>query len=291
MVAHKFEHFTRQLPSDVVANTKVHTHPAANLIVFKPNTFLDDEVELQDYHIILPNSTPPRMRIESREYEFKKGRLIAIPADTKVKCAYSAFTSQYTVMNINKGFFRGIAKEITGKSDISFYRINSPYSSRLLDHIIHFGEEIEYNKGACPLMIQSISIQIAIQILRETGSDAQSHNRSIPTDNDYIKKAIEYMYSYYSSNIRIEDICKQIHLSPYYFIRMFKDRTGQTPYEFLLSVRMEKAESMLKSGSYSIGEVAKLSGYINATHFSRTFKRVNGVPPSLYRKNYSTGKK
>lgn len=94
------------------------------------------------------------------------------------------------------------------------------------------------------------------------------------------------MTTFYNANIKIEDICKEIHLSPYHFMRMFKDKTRQSPHEFLLSVRVEKAEEMLKLGNYSIEEVARLCGFVNTAHFSNHFKRVRGMPPSKYRRKY-----
>ena len=96
------------------------------------------------------------------------------------------------------------------------------------------------------------------------------------------------MHAYYNSNIKIDDICNQINISPYHFIRMFKAKTGTTPHEYLLGIRVNKAEEMLKKGIYSIEEVARLCGYIDASHFSSYFKRVLGVTPSAYKKKYFT---
>ena len=50
------------------------------------------------------------------------------------------------------------------------------------------------------------------------------------------------MTDFYNANIKIDDICREIHLSPYYFMRIFKEQIGQSPHRFLLSVRMSKAE-------------------------------------------------
>ena len=95
---------------------------------------------------------------------------------------------------------------------------------------------------------------------------------------------MEYMVAFYNANIRIDDICKQIHLSPYYFIRIFKKSTGLSPHEFLLSIRIGKAEEILKKGDYSIGEVAKFCGFANTAHFSTYFKKVKGISPSEYKR-------
>jgi Transcriptional regulator containing an amidase domain and an AraC-type DNA-binding HTH domain len=65
---------------------------------------------------------------------------------------------------------------------------------------------------------------------------------------------------------------------------MFKAHTGITPHQYLIKVRLEKAEDMLKSGNYKVDEVAKLCGFVSTAHFTTVFKRAKGTLPSKYRK-------
>lgn len=263
-----FKNFIYQIPSDIFA--KPEKYGTNNIIIFRPTTYIVGmEVYLRDYHICLPTSELPPMRVEQREYQFKKGRLLVFTPETRMMCTKYAPTSRYVSVCINRDFFHRIALEVTGKSNISFPYMNNPYTGKLLKLISSFEEEMQYNKGSSPLMLESISTQIVIQILRETGSDGIEKKR-LPCEQNYINLALEYMVAFYNANIRIEDICRQIHLSPYYFIRMFKNRTDQSPHEFLLSVRVNKAEEMLrKRGGHRRG--GKVLWFFQCRPFFKSF--------------------
>jgi len=88
-----------------------------------------------------------------------------------------------------------------------------------------------------------------------------------------VRLASEYMQAYFSSNIAIEDICNEIHVSSYHFIRMFKQQTGMSPHQYLLNLRIGKAKEFLFSGDHPIAAAAALCGFLSASHFSTTFKR------------------
>ena len=281
----RFKRFLNQIPSDIRQNTDCCA--TANIAVFRPRSFVSGSgsVILEDYHFAFPTSNPPAIKIENNLYQFKKGRLITFVPDTKMMCVSEADTRPYVAMNIKKQFFEEIAYEATGKKP-SLQLTDNPYRPKLLHLIEDLEEEIIHDTACSPLAIQSISTQIVIWLLRETGKDSKAFSELLPEDKNYIKIAREFMNTYYDSNIKIEDICKQIHISPYYFIRMYKERTGKSPHEYLLSVRMGKADGLLKKGHYSIDEVAKLSGFINTSHFSKCFKRVMGVSPSRYKKEF-----
>jgi len=283
-MAEEFKNFLNQIPKEIMDKTETHSN--TNMIIFRPTSYIiGQKTYLEDYHFILPTSEPPPLRIEQQVYHFTKGKLISVSAETWISCTKSPSTRPYISMMVKKDFFREISRECVGHEEVSFSRINNYYSSHLVNLIDRFEEEIKEFQYDSPLMLQSINIQIAIQLLRESGCQNEVRAKKLPLDQNYIKRAIEYMTVYYNAKISISDICREIHLSPYYFIRMFKEATGLSPHEFILSIRVSKAEELLKKGS-PIQEVAKLCGFVNSAHFSNHFKRVMGMPPSEYKRKY-----
>jgi len=137
------------------------------------------------------------------------------------------------------------------------------------------------------LMLQSICVQLAIQVLRCMDNDAAGAKK-YDRENNYVSKAIDYMQAYGNAGISINDICREINLSPFYFIRLFKAQTGKTPHQYLLEIRLQKAETLLQQGGYSVEEVAHLCGFIHPGHFSSLFRRMMGTTPSEYRKKRIT---
>lgn len=282
-MAETFRNFLDQIPPVIRAETEVHFDP--NIIVFRPASFIiGSETYLEDYHFILPTSDPPPLKIEGQEHWLKKGKLIPLAPETRLLCTKPAPTGKYIALNIKKDFLERITREVVDTTDVTFPRIYNPYTIQLINLICSFEEELENYKYSSPLMLESISTQIVIQILREAGISPRVKEKESSADNKYVNMAKDYIKAFYSANIKIADICEEIHLSPYYFMRIFKDQTGQSPHEFLLSFRMSKAEEFLRRGNYSIEEVARLCGFVNSAHFSNHFKRVKGMPPSEYRR-------
>lgn len=285
-----FQNFINQIPSDI--HVKTETNFDAKMVIFRPQSFvIGVEAYFHDYHILLPTSNPPPLRIERQVHQFKKGKLLPFAPETRMLNTEYAPSRPYIAMNIKRDFLQQIARDAIGITEVSFSRMNNPYSSKLVNLICIFEEELKNSQYQCPLMLQSISTQIAIQILRETGNDNNVKKKKLPIDRNYVNQAKEYMIAFYNGNIKIEDICKEIHLSPYHFMRMFKAETGQSSHEFLLSLRVGKAEEMLRIGNYSIEEVARLCGFVSSAHFSNHFKRVRGIPPSEYKRKYFIMKK
>lgn len=86
--------------------------------------------------------------------------------------------------------------------------------------------------------------------------------------------------NYLSSDISIDKIVEISHMSNTYFRKLFLKKFGTTPKKYLISKRLIHAESLLACGTYSIKEVAELSGFSDEKYFSRTVKAAYGVPPS-----------
>ena len=112
---------------------------------------------------------------------------------------------------------------------------------------------------------------------------------SLKTDNAHvveeINKATLYFNEHYSEDISIDDYAQNNHVSVSWFIRTFKQCTGSTPMQYILSKRIYNAEILLHDSTYNVTEIAEIVGYDNPLYFSRIFKKVKGISPSEYRKN------
>ncbi len=87
----------------------------------------------------------------------------------------------------------------------------------------------------------------------------------------------------YSENLTVSDIAEGVYLSPTYVRLLFKQETGETLFEYLTKVRIEKAKEMLRDPHYKFYEVCYAVGYSDPSHFSKLFKKMTGRTPSAYR--------
>jgi AraC family transcriptional regulator len=281
-----FDHFIHNISQDIHSRTKTYT--STNLAIFERESYVfGQKVCFDDYHFILFYSTPPRAKMGQKQYQFRKGTLVCFEpgSDLMVLPAHDReYPPQYLDITVKKEFFQQVASEVSRRNEINFKRIETNFSYRLVEAIANFKNEMLMYGESYPLMMDSIATQIAIQILRDVNGDMTVGRKNMPKDQQSIKDAVDYMQSYYSCSITITDICQTVHLSPNYFIRCFKEQTGQTPYQYLMGIRIRRAQQMLKNAKFSIGEIAMLCGFVNPGHFATLFKRYVGISPTDYRK-------
>lgn len=95
--------------------------------------------------------------------------------------------------------------------------------------------------------------------------------------------AIEYMKYNLSSKINLIDIADSVHMSKYHFIRVFKNNTGYSPYEYLQKLRMDTAKHLLQTTDKTIGEISNAVGYQSEMGFTSAFSEKVGISPGRYR--------
>ena len=111
----------------------------------------------------------------------------------------------------------------------------------------------------------------------------KNYSNNYSVKETYINKSVEYINNNYSSNIKISDIAKYVGLNRSYFSNLFTKTLGISPQEYLLSLRIEKACTLLEDLQLTIGEISIKVGYTDQLTFSKIFKKTKGVSPKLYR--------
>ena len=96
--------------------------------------------------------------------------------------------------------------------------------------------------------------------------------------------AVRYFHENYNKLISIEDYAASQHMSVSWFIRNFKEYTESTPAQYILSLRISNAQTLLETTNYNVTEIAEIVGYDNPLYFSRLFKKQSGMSPSDFRK-------
>jgi AraC-like DNA-binding protein len=95
-------------------------------------------------------------------------------------------------------------------------------------------------------------------------------------------QAKEYMDAHVLDDIHLEQMIQNAFMSKYHFIRLFKTTFGLSPYQYIVSKRLESARIKLQEGN-SVVQTAYDAGYPDASSFSKAFKSAYGVTPSSIR--------
>lgn len=99
-----------------------------------------------------------------------------------------------------------------------------------------------------------------------------------------VQQIMDYMNKHYQKKISLDQIAANMYLSTYYVSKLFKSETGDTPINYLISLRMQKARELLDTGpDCSIQAIAAAVGYEDAYHFSKLFKKYYGISPLYYK--------
>lgn len=102
-----------------------------------------------------------------------------------------------------------------------------------------------------------------------------------------IADAILLMESHYNEPLSIKEIAKKNHLTTYAFIRAFKRKTGLTPYDYLLKLRITKARMLLEQTDIPVHVISEQIGFHNVNNFIRKFKQLTHSTPLKYRRRYA----
>ena len=108
--------------------------------------------------------------------------------------------------------------------------------------------------------------------------------------NEYLDNemdlAAQYFNDNYNNDLSIEEYANSRGMSVSWFIRNFKEYTGSTPLQYIVSIRITNAQRILETTTYTVTEIGHIVGYENPLYFSRIFHKQKGVSPSGYRKQH-----
>ena len=100
----------------------------------------------------------------------------------------------------------------------------------------------------------------------------------------HLLRARDLIDARYAEPLDVPALATRAHCSPSHFSRSFKRAFGETPHQYLLTRRIERAAHLLRDTDLPVGEISEAVGWQSLGSFSTTFKRVKGHTPSGYRR-------
>ena len=125
---------------------------------------------------------------------------------------------------------------------------------------------------------------ILLQIAEENFSFTQTNTSDF--DDNVVKTAVKFINENISKKFTINDLAKNCATNPSTLNFRFRRAFNIPTWQYVTIKRVEKAKQLLKTTSYSIGEIALKCGFDNAYYFSTAFKKIEKVSPKEYRKTF-----
>ncbi|NQX60044.1 response regulator [Paenibacillus qinlingensis] len=105
-----------------------------------------------------------------------------------------------------------------------------------------------------------------------------------PIYREEVLAVIQIMQDDYGSSLKVSDLARKVGFAENYLSVLFKKETGVKIVDFLTQIRMQKARELLRNPSLKVYEISEMVGYTDANHFSKYFKKIEGLFPLEYRK-------
>jgi AraC family transcriptional activator of pobA len=106
------------------------------------------------------------------------------------------------------------------------------------------------------------------------------HQADTPPDNEErLAQTIRYIHQYYPDRVNLAQLAKMTNYSYDHFRHLFKQHTGETPMNYIIKLRIDKAKHMLLRQQASTTQVALECGFASLSHFSNAFKKLTGKSP------------
>lgn len=230
--------------------------------------------------------------VDGKIYEVEAGDLIM--CNPRVKHQNIVVNSKEPTVEFFAGFtdfhFKNMpANSVVLKDGGYILHTTSETKQEILRHCYEMIAENEASQVGKYFMLKAHLMQILLLLIRDItevadtnqkGCNFESYNKSYA-----VKTIINYLNENYESKISLDQIAHNMYLSPVYISKIFKEETGESPINYLIKIRLEKARDiLLESDGGSIKSIANSVGYEDVYHFSKLFKKYYGISPLYYKK-------
>jgi len=127
---------------------------------------------------------------------------------------------------------------------------------------------------------------LSMELLIELAGVAPCANvaRNIrPDTRERVVRARDYLDEHLSDAVDLRTLAREVALSPFHLARSFRQEVGESPHRYLVRRRLDRAAELLVSTPLTVTQVCDRVGFGSPAHFSQSFRRRFGVPPSVYR--------
>ena len=134
-----------------------------------------------------------------------------------------------------------------------------------------------------PLAFDSLLATLASELVQRHGRGRAAEAPTAGLAPPVLARVRDYLEAHLHQTLRLEDLAREAGLSPFHFLRRFRQSTGHTPQVFLQARRGARAKALLAQGE-APAEVAASVGLVDQSHLNRLMRRLYGITPGAYQR-------
>lgn len=222
-------------------------------------------------------------RGQTRRFISQPGTICLLPRGSEHEVNWLQAT-QHVVLALKPCLLSNALEETVHESNIELrehWDLIDPHISALL---MEMRADLEDGSPAGPLYGDSLANSLALYLLkRYSNVTTRLELYRGGLSRSKLNRVLEYVNANLSDKLELGVLAKVAGVNLYHFARSFKQSTGESPYQYVLRRRIEKAKEFLVHSQLSVIEASALTGFVDQSHFSKVFRRIVGVSPSKYR--------
>ena len=217
-----------------------------------------------------------KLRREARN----EGDIAIIPAGISQRCNWH-ISAQFTILAIEPALLQQVGQDWVNPARIELIPHFMTQQDALIQGIVSaLREELERGKIGGYLLIDSLKTTLAIHLLRNYCTTQPKSSYADGLSKSTLQQMTQYINEHLHQDLKLIELAAIAQMSPYHFLRLFKQSVGVTPHQYILQCRIEKAKYLLcNDRELSIAEIAVRVGFCDQSHLTRYFKRIVGVTP------------
>ncbi len=133
------------------------------------------------------------------------------------------------------------------------------------------------------LLIDNLKTTLAIHLLRKYCTikpKVSSYTGGLSLVK--LEEIKEYINEHLDRDLKLVELAAIAQISPYHFLRLFKQSIGLTPHQYILQRRIDRAKFFLQHSELGIAEIAAKTGFCDQSHLTQCFKRLVGITPNQF---------
>lgn len=266
-------------PSAFARSSLLHLQEIGTLQALAPHT--SSRSNLQSYLFFTVLSGSGELVYDGKKYELKKGDMVFIDC----RKPYS-HTTDLNLWSLRWCHFYGptlsfVYEKYVERGGRPTFRPEetAPFLSTL-DSLYKLASESDY--------IRDMRINEELNRLCTLLMEQSWHPEEATTAPKKLSvvEVKEYLEQHYAEKITLDELSTRFFINKYYLTRVFKEQFGQSITAYLTSLRITHAKQLLRFSEKSVEEIGLECGLGQLHYFSRVFKEVEGVPPSIYRSQW-----